>query len=177
MVNGCVDGIFYNLSLEDRQLRCGQVHGKHLKLSETNFCRFLLFHFSFMCHPCFSIPISYVYLFFVCCLLFFPVFLPWKFWNPCSSFLSHQEMLCFLHIFVSVSEPNTAVKTEKYLWHLVNVLLQHRQVVSSFKMQRTLLSEHSKFVNNRILPPFRKCGSKKVSISLMASVFSSSTSQ
>lgn len=62
-------------------------------------------------------------------------------------------MLYFLHIdivFISVSEPNTTVTREKYLYYLANVL--YKQVVS-FKMQQTLLNEHSKFLNNCILPP------------------------
>lgn len=64
-------------------------------------------------------------------------------------------MLYFLHIdivFISGSEPNTTVTREKYLCYLANVLLQYKQVVS-FKMQQTLLNEHSKFLNNCILPP------------------------
>lgn len=118
----------------------------------------------------------YIYFLFVVCFSFLCFFLESS-GTLAPVFLVIRKCCASYIFFVSVSEPNTAVKTEKYLWHLVNVLLQHRQVVSSFKMQRTLLSEHSKFVNNRILPPFRKCGSKKVSISLIASVFSSSTSQ
>ena len=152
-----------------------------IKWDEFHFCRASLFHFSFLCPLSFSIPFSYVCLLFIWCFFFF---LACRFlgssWSPFSSFFSHEKVLYFLHtdiVLISLSEPNSTVTREEYLWHLANVLLQYRQVVSSFKMQQTLLSEQSKFLNNHILPPVQKYSSKKMSISLIASGFYSSTSQ
>lgn len=82
----------------------------------------LLFSISLFCVLSFPIPISYVCFLFIWCFFFLVVhcFLGSS-WSPLSSFFSHQKMLYCLHtdvVFISVSEPNTTVTREKYLWHL-----------------------------------------------------------